>query len=188
MSTTNNLQPIHGLYEELNGVLRSIQSEDSWFDDKGFAEQVNGIIRRTLVICPEIEKIDPYIITTDNIGQRGSIIQAIQAKSKIRSYLLEELRGHTISTQNPQSTSGPTFIQNQSQTQTQHQTTILALQERVITEIENYAKGTKERSFLESLKSTLPSLSSTMGIFSAILSIAKDTELDIDVLKNILGL
>ena len=103
MSTTNNLQPIHGLYEELNGVLRSIQSEDSWFDDKGFAEQVNGIIRRTLVICPEIEKIDPYIITTDNIGQRGSIIQAIQAKSKLEA-LIGELRGHTISTQilNPQ--------------------------------------------------------------------------------------
>jgi len=151
------------------------------------SEQVNGIIRRTLVICPEIEKIDPYIITTDNIGQRGSIIQAIQAKSKLEA-LIGRIKGTYNLDTNPQSTSGPTFIQNQSQTQTQHQTTILALQERVITEIENYAKGTKERSFLESLKSTLPSLSSTMGIFSAILSIAKDTELDIDVLKNILGL
>lgn len=177
---------IFGVYEELKAISLSIP-KGTWFDDDGFSNQANSVIARLKILCPEIDNVESYKVSTKFIGQRGATIDTIPTKAKIDG-LIGRIKGSYNFDQQATSTNGHTFIQQQSQSQEQHQTVILDLQERIITEIKNHEEGTKERSFLEKLKSSLPTLSNTLTIISTILSIADDTGISVNEVRKILGL
>lgn len=177
---------IRGIYEELKGVLTSIQDNNSWFDDEGFTDHVNHIIARTASICPEIQDLDSYRLEKDYIPGREAIVHSIQAKSKL-SALTGRLRG-TYNLDVPTANSGHTFIQNQSQIQSQYLSAILECQEKIIAKIPKYAKGTKERSFLEKLKAALPTMKSMTDMTSSVLKIGAAIGLDPATIHKLLGL
>ncbi len=182
---SENKKDILGVYEELKGILASIP-DNSWFDDEGFVSHTNRIIQRAGVICREIDDINSYLLKTDHIPNRGPIVNAIPAKSKLNA-LIGRLKGtYDLDTATP--TSGHTFVQNQSQTQSQHVTVILELQERIINEIPKYPEGSKERTFLEKLKSALPTIKNVTDILSVALKIGADLGLDAATIDKVLGL
>jgi hypothetical protein len=177
---------ILGIYEELKGISSSMPT-GTWFDDEGFAIHTNGVIDRLHTLCPEINDLNSYKIKTSYIQGRGETVDTVPTKVKLDG-LVGRIRGSYDFDQQSTPINGHTFIQQQSQSQEQHQTIILELQERIIAEIKNHNEGTKERSFLEKLKSSLPTLSNTLTIISTILSIANDTGLSVNEVRKILGL
>lgn len=185
---SDNERAILGVYEELKGVLASLQDASSWFDDEGFTRHVNGIVDRASVICKEIEDINSYKLDVDHVGNRGPIVHTTQAKAKLNA-IIGRLRG-TYDLEHSQASvnAGHTFIQNQTQSQTQHLSLVLDLHERIISEIPKHEEGSKERTFLENLKETLPTIKDTMGIFSLALKIGSDLGLTPGAIKGLLGL
>lgn len=183
---SKNKKDIIGVYEELKGVLSSIKDNSSWFDDEGFTNHTNIIITRAVSLCPEFQDTD-YKLKLDHIQNRGPIVNTIQAKSKLNA-LIGRLKGQYDLEMPTLSNNGHTFIQNQSQTQSQNLTIILELQEKIILEIPKHTEGTKERSFLEKLKSTLPTIKNITDILSLVLKIGAEFELDIETIRKLLGL
>jgi hypothetical protein len=62
------------------------------------------------------------------------------------------------------------------------------MQEKIISEIPKHKEGTKERTFLEKLKSALPSVKSITDILSAALKIGANIGLDPATIHKLLGL
>ena len=177
---------IMGVYEELKGIRVAIEDRTSWFDDNGFAAQANLIIDRVSLVCPEIGDIDSYRIQTEYANGRGEIVKPIPAKAKLNS-IIGRLKG-AYELEVPAKNDGNTFIQSQSQNQSQSLSVILELQEKIISEIPKHAEGTKERNFLEKLKSTLPTIKGITDILSLTLKIGVDLGLDATTIHKLLGL
>jgi hypothetical protein len=186
MTDEDKLKEVVGIYEELKGVLSAIENSTSWFDDNGFTTHANQIIKRIPTVCPEISDISSYIIQTDHIGNRGYIVQPIPAKAKLSS-IIGRIKG-TYKLEEPIRNNGNTFIQNQSQNQSQYLSLALEMQEKIISEIPKHKEGTKERTFLEKLKSALPSVKSITDILSAALKIGANIGLDPATIHKLLGL
>jgi hypothetical protein len=183
---------IRAVYQELKGVLTSLKettkdtSNSDWFDDDNFSKHVNDIIERVGLSC-DIQDISNYKIDSNYLGGRNrSIIKVIPTTTKITS-LLGRLDG-LYSIEQPSKEYGPTFIQNQTQTQHQTISLVLNLQERILSEIPKHSDGTPERNFLEKLKSKLPSVSDVLSIISSILTIGHETGVDLETIKKLLNL
>lgn len=174
---------IRGIYEELKGILVSLSDIGSWFDDKGFIEQVNNTINRVTEVCPEIQDIDSYILKADYSPNRGPTVDVTQAKSKLGA-LIGRIKG-TYDLDSYQPSSGHTIIQNQ--TQSQSLNIILDLQEKILSEIPKYSKESKEGSFLEKFKNTLPTIKNITDIFSSALKIGGELGLDPETIRKLLG-
>jgi hypothetical protein len=177
---------ILSIYEELKGLLETIKDETSWFDDKGFTEHANRIIERVRLVCPEITDIDSYkIIAEYSSGRHCNTVNVLPTKAKINS-LIGRIKGLNNFDINSNSNNGNTFIQTQSQSQSL--SVILELQEKIITEIPKYNEGTKERSFLEKLKSKLSEVKNITDILSIALKIGSEFGLDPSTIHRLLGL
>ena len=181
-----NKKEIIGVYEELRGVLAAIEGKTSWFDDDGFTTHANLIIERVRFVCPEIQDIDSYKIQAEYINNRGEIVKPIPVKAKLNS-LIGRLKG-LYGLEVPAKNDSTTFIQNQSQNQSQSLSVVLELQEKIISEIPKHAEGTKERNFLEKLKSALPTIKSIADILSLTLKIGADSGLDTTTIHKLPGL
>lgn len=176
---------ILGVYEELKGVLASMPEDRTWFDDKGFTEHANRIITRAASICPEISDIESYKVVSDHQPSRGPIVYTIQTKSRLNA-LIGRLKGTYDLDTSPTGSNGNTFIQNQSQTQSQYINLVLDLQEKIIAEIPKHAEGTKERSFLEKLKVALSTTQNVMDILASVLRIGGEFGLDPSTIHKLL--
>ncbi len=181
MSTSNEVKSI---YEELIGILVSLEDASSWFDDNGFSQRANEVIRRTAMVCPEIKNIESYLIKPGYSDQRGEIIYTTPTKANLNS-LLGRIRGF-YELEELHTSNGHTFIQNQ--TQNQSQSIALEIQERIISEIPKYTEGSKERTFLEKLKASLPTIRGATDILSSVLKIGPELGLDIATIRKLLGL
>ncbi|MES2623113.1 MAG: hypothetical protein V4576_01745 [Patescibacteria group bacterium] len=185
----NSNKEIKSIYLELKGVLHSLKditSGSSWFDDNGFAIQVNDIVKR-IPLCTEINDVQPYLINVEYLeGRKTNIVNIIPTRTKI-STIIGRLDG-LYGLEDEVKQNGLTFIQNQHQSQNQTISIVLNLQEKILSEMPKYLEGTKERSFLEKLKDKLPSVTDSLSIFSSILTIANETGLSIDAIQKLLGL
>ena len=180
-----NKKEILALYEELRGILAALESATSWFDDEGFTDHANSVISRVALLCPEIET-EPYILKKDYNQHRGYLVHTTQAKSKVSS-LAGRLKG-SYELESVPAQNGPTFIQNQSQTQSQTLSVALEMQEKILDEILKHAEGTKERSFLEKMKAALPTIKGVTDILSSALKIGGQVGLDPTTIHKLLGL
>ena len=183
---SEKLNDVKGAYEELKGILESIQNEGTWFDDNGFTNHTNSVIDRISNICPEIENIDSYKVSTSHSQQRGLEVMAIPTRSRLRA-LLGRIKGAYEFDEIPRET-GNVFVQNQNQSQSQTLSIILDLQERIISEIPKHKEGTKERTFLEKVKENLSTIGDARDILSTVLKIGSEVGLSIDAVRKILGL
>ena len=188
MDNQSKKKEILSVYEELIGVLSSIENlNGSWFDDYGFSDHANMVIKRAGSICKEITNIDEYLIYPQfENGRRGNIVLLTPARTKLKS-LIGRLKGAYDIDMSPKN-EGNTFIQTQSQNQTQSLTVLLELQEKIISEIPKYGKDTKERGFLEKLKSMLPTVKVLTDILSLALKIGAEFDLDPTTIHKLLGL
>lgn len=185
----DNLREIKAVYQELKGVLDSLKditSGSTWFYDNGFSEHVNSIINRINQLCPEVDNATSYKIIAEYNDGTSCTVNVIPTRTKITS-LIGRLNG-LYSIEEPSKEIGPTFIQNQNQSQHQTMSLVLNIQERILSQIQNYDEGTPERSFLEKLKSKLPGVSDVLSIISSILTIGNETGVNIETIKKLLGL
>src|SRR5579864_7584979 len=153
---------ILGVYKELKGILASMESENSWFIDNGFAEHANVVIDRAGSTCIEIRDINSYKLNEDVLRDGRVIIHTIQAKQKLNS-LIGRIEG-VYGLEDTKTNNGNTFIQNQLQTQSQNLSVILDVHEKILTELPKHAQGTAERTFLEKLKEALPTIKNVTEI------------------------
>ena len=187
---TENIKEIQGVYEELKGVLSSIPEKTSSFTDEGFTEHVNAVIERLGKTCPEINDWKNYTIQNRLITSAGIrshyVIDTVLAKSKLNG-LIGRIKG-TYELDVPSTGSGLTLVQNQSQNQSQSIALMLELHEKILSELPNHLQGTAERSFLEKLKESLPTIKNTMDILSEVLKIGANFGLDCAKIHTLLGL
>lgn len=184
--TEEQKRQIRGAYEELRGVLISLEGDRTWFDDNGFAAHINEIIDRVIKICPEIENINSYKIRGEILGQRGLTIDVIITRTKLNS-LIGRLKG-SYDLEVLVKEVGNTFIQNQSQNQSQSFSMALELQEKILSEIPKHKVGSKERNFLEKFKLVLPSIKTGIDILAGTLKIGSEMGLDSGTIHKLLGL
>ena len=178
---------IKGIYEELKGVAYAIKEDVSWFDDNGFTDHANQIIRRIPEFCVEIQDIRPYLIDKKyNNGRNTYIVNTTPTRAKLNSIIgrLKGLYNLDISALN----NGNTIIQNQSQNQSQSLTILLDLQEKIINEIAKHKKGSNERNFLEKFKSSLSSIKNIIDILAITLKTGAEYGLDPSTIRKLLNL
>jgi len=181
----SNKEKISGLYEELKGLFDSIPNDRTWFDDNGFVDSANKVISRVESTCPEIEDPNQYLLKKEYINGRGDyVVNVIPSRSKL-SALIGRLKG-TYSLEAPTANNSHTFIQSQSQSQ--YLNIVLEFQEKIISKIPDYPKGSKERNFLEKLKEALPTIKNMTDIIALILKIGSNLKLDLNAIHKILGL
>lgn len=183
---------IKAIYQELKGVLDSIKditSDSGWFDDEGFTEHVNAIIERVPTACTGIEDIANYLIKAQHRegGRRGAIVYVIPTRTQITT-IIGRMRGLYNLEDGTKESNLVTVMQSQTQAQNQTMSVVLSLQEQILKNIDNYESGTKERTFLEKLKKQLPTFADVMSIMSAVLTIGQESGLDIETVKDLLGL
>ncbi len=174
------------LHKELKGILVSLDGAASWFDGDRFVRHANQVIERGSAICPEITNMQSYNLTTERLNDGRVIVQTTQAKQKLLS-LIGRIEGE-YSIEDYMTNTGHTFIQNQTQSQSQILNLTLEMQAKILAEIPKHAEGTKERTFLEKLKETLPLVKNTTDILSSTLKIGSELGLDPATMHKILGL
>lgn len=184
MSETN--KEVLGAYKELKGILISIEKENSWFNDEGFTGHANQVIERVGLVCSEIKNIDQYKLQREHLNDGRVIVHTTQARQKLHS-LIGRIEGE-YGLDDMKSSTGPTFIQSQSQNQSQHVALVLDLQEKILNELPKHKEGSKERNFLEKIKSALPSIKNAMDVLSLALKIGSELGLDPSDIHNLLGL
>lgn len=179
-----NTKEIKGVYEELKGVISSIENKDSWFDDNGFSAHANQIISRVTSLCPEITNVDSYKIQPGHIPNRGNIIEPIPTKAKLKSLIgrlngLYELEVSAVNT-------GHTFIQTQQQQMNIE--LLLDIRGQIEKHLQDYSKDQPERKFLEEIKSKLSTVKSAIDVLRLILATAKEYGVSLVVLLKIFGM
>lgn len=179
-----NTKEIKGVYEELKGVLSSIENKDSWFDDNSFSNHANRVISRVGTLCPEINDIDSYKIQPEYIQQRGNIIQPIPAKAKLKS-LIGRIRG-SYEMEDSAVNTGHTFIQTQQQQMNIE--LLLDVRGQIDKHIQEYSKEQPERKFLEEVKSKLSTVKSAIDVLRLIISAAKEFGISLATLLKIFGM
>ena len=176
-----------GLYKELKGVLASLNDAPSWFEDKGFAKHANYVIDRATTVCPDIGAVAAYRVTPESFRGGRVTISTTQATQKLNS-LIGRIEGE-YDLKDTVSGGGNTFIQNQSQSQTQQIVNlVLEMQEKILSELPKHQEGSKERTFLEKIKQSLPTVKTTTDILSSALKIGADIGLDPGTIHKLLGL
>lgn len=65
---------------------------------------------------------------------------------------------------------------------------MLELQQKVLLEIPKHKEGTKERSFLEKFKTTLPTVKNTIDVLGSALRVGEEIGLNPETIRKLLGL
>lgn len=182
-------ETIKPLYAELRGYLAQAPSgamEGSNIRESAFWEQYNECIEKLSSVSGKDYsrfKIDPIRWGRDNIfvpvtlyrQKLGGVISKLHAE-----YFEDE--------QDPLGVSPKTVIsQSQLQNQSVFIQVILDTQSKIDENIPKYAEGSKEKSFLEKVKSSLASVSNVVQLINLLLTTAKDFGLDIEKLSKMFG-
>jgi len=179
-----NTKEVKGAYEELKGVLSSIENKDSWFDDNGFADHANRVITRVGSLCSEITDIESYKIRPEYIQQRGNIIEPIPTKAKLKS-LIGRIKG-IYELEESSANTGHTFIQTQQQQMNIE--LLLDVRGQIDKHLQDYSKDQPERKFLEEVKSKLSTVKSAIDVLRLIISTAKEYGVSLATLLKIFGM
>ncbi|MFA5876838.1 MAG: hypothetical protein WC880_00535 [Candidatus Paceibacterota bacterium] len=128
-----------------------------------------------------------FKITGIRHGQMGNFVNVSELRTKLGG-LIARLHGEYFANEPAPFSGMPSTVITQNQSQSVDVQVLLNLQSKIDSELQKHEEGSKERGFLEKLKSTLPALKSAMEVLSAALKIGADFGLDPRVIHNLLGL
>ena len=120
-------------------------------------------------------------------GQFGSFVRMFEYRARLGG-LISRLHGEYFSDEQPPFSGMPSTViqQTQNQNQTQSISILLEIQEKIISEIPKHEEGSKERTFLEKVKSILPSIKTVTDIISSILKIGSELGLSASDMHKLL--
>lgn len=180
---------IRPIYSELRGYLSAAPSENTIFDKSAtdLTSQLNGTIDElNTVSLQNYDKFKVQPFSEDWNGHYRVVVKSLEYRNKLTG-LIHRVQGEFFSEEQTVSTQPNTVI-NQTQSQSQSLAIVLELQEKIINEISKHEEGTKERSFLEKIKSVLPNVKTVTDILSSALKIGADLGLDPYTIHKLLGL
>jgi hypothetical protein len=185
-------EKIRPLYSELKGYLSAVPEKETVYDTTAtsICDQLNGTIDQLISITGR--EYNRFKINPRNERWNSSyrtLLSVIDYKNKL-SGLINNIQGEFFSEEQISSTGQPSTIINTHLTQSQSQSLSVALelQEKIISEIPKHEEGSKERNFLEKLKSALPTIKTVTDVLSNALIIGADLGLDPATIHKLLGL
>ena len=179
-------EKIRPIYSELQGYLSQMpnhgfsSSEELW-------KRPNEAVDELINISGK-QEYTRFKIATLN-GDIGPFIRVESARTNLGG-LISRLHAEYFFDEQPPFSGMPQTVINQNQSQNQNQSIsiVLEIQEKIISEIPKHKEGSKERSFLEKVKSALPSIKTITDIISTILKIGSELNLSAQEIHNILPL
>ncbi len=176
---------LYTIYSELRGYLAQAPTPKKTYEPietESIWEQYN----RTVDLLNNIsgEDYNRFRIVPSRYSSTGSTYITIVAYTQKLGGLISALRGKYFAADEPNPLDGvPSTVI--AQTQQQNQSIILLeIQSIIYEKLPNYPDGSKEKGFLEKLKSSLTSISNITQLFSQLFKLAKNCELSInDLLK-----
>lgn len=187
----NTIRPI---YSELQGYLsqapEATSGRERIYDDTSLVDQLNSSIDELQQVSQkDYSRYKEVIRSTGWNGSMQRYFDLLSYRSKLGG-LISRLYGEYFSDEIAPFSSMPSTVinQHQSQNQFQSQNVVLELHERIISEIPKHAEGTKERSFLEKLKSSLSTVKNITDILAIALKLGGEFGLDPATIHKLLGL
>ncbi|MBU1046874.1 hypothetical protein KKH36_03805 [Patescibacteria group bacterium] len=180
-------EKIRPIYSELQGYLSQapepIPGRETTSNGVEIVEQLNSSIE-------ELEEIsgDDYSRYKENIKitKSGSTryFDLLSYRSSLGG-LISRLHGKYFSDENPPFSGMPSTVINQNQSQITYVQVLLEMQSKIDSKIPEYEEGTRERSFLEKVKSSLSGISDINSLVVLILKTAKDLGLTLEQIFSI---
>ncbi|OHB60659.1 MAG: hypothetical protein A2167_04585 [Planctomycetes bacterium RBG_13_46_10] len=179
-------EKIRPIYHELQGYLSQAPDEKGARDviyDSAYWEQYNSTIDELNNISGN--NYDRFKISPVQ-GQAGLRVVICTYRSKL-SGLISRLHGEFFSDEPAPFSEMPTTVISQSQQQSQsfQIQMLLEIQSKIDEKLPKFDEGTKERKFLEKVKSSLASIRNIAGLISLLLKVAKECGLSIEDLRNL---
>ena len=176
-------EKLRPLYSELQGYLSQTPERmktGEYIQDESLWSQFNTVIGLISEVTGEdytrfeIKPIGGYYVSHTRYRQSlGGIISYLHGK-----YFSEELAPFS---------GGPNTIISQSQQQSQSVLIqmVLDMQSKIDEKIGNYEDGSKEKGFMQKLKSSLSSITNVTDLIAKLSKIANDNGLNLDDVSNI---
>jgi len=180
----NEVRPI---YSELQGMLSQAPKVDGYMyrDQKELWERFNYLLKKLQEITKDEEY--PNLQIEPRVDENELIVTASEYRGKV-SGLISRLHGTYFYSEVAPFSGAPAQVI--SQIQNQHQSTqivmLLEVQDRINQQIPKFEEGSKERGFLESIKSKLSTIKDAIEFAKLVVVTAKTFGLDIDKIKDIL--
>lgn len=173
-------EKIRPIYSELQGYL----SQAPPIGEHGNATTSDDTLWRQFnVTIEELNKIsgedfNKFRVTGMQMGSFNSQFIYVSNYRQKLGGLISHLHAKYFSDELPPFSGMPSTIINQTQAQNQSISIILNMQEKILSEISKHPEGSKERTFLEKIKSVLPTMKTGMDILSNILKIGSELGLN----------
>lgn len=186
----NKIRPI---YRELQAYLAqapALTSNSGTTRDRTLWTNFNGLIDELNTVTGENwDRFKISDIKHGQVTQRSTPYQYIlvsEYRSKVNG-LIERLYGMYFSDEPAPfgATPGTIINQNQSQNQVTHVQILLEFQSKLDEKLREYGDGTKEKTFLEKVKSTLSGIGNVADLVSLILRTGKDIGLTLEQISKI---
>lgn len=183
-------EQIRPIYSQLQGYLEQAPQRDksaNWTKNLNMSGQVNNAIDELNTISSK--SYDGFKIQPKRMGNGAPIMEFDTYRTNLGG-LIARLHAEYFSDEDPPFRGMPTTVITQSQSQDQSQSVsfILDLHERVISELPQHKEGSKEKGFLEKLKSALPSIKTGTDILAKALEIGSNSGLSVEAIRKTLGL
>lgn len=186
-------EEIRSIYAELQGYLAQIPEtvgHSDWTSDRVLWTQLNFIVGELNRISSK--DYNRFKITPDHhrVTKHSTPYETIPYSTYRANLggLIAKLHAEYFSDEEPPFRTMPSTVITQNQTQSQSVSLLLDIQEKIISEIPKHEEGSKERTFLEKIKSVLPSLKTGVDIISNILKIGADSGLTAGTIHKLLHL
>jgi hypothetical protein len=173
-------EKIRPLYSELKGYLSqapTIKEPYEYTNDESIWEQYNKSV--DLVSKITGEDLRRFLIVPTEGGYGSKLLHIITYRQKLGG-LISYLHGKYFADEPAPLGEAPKTVITQSQQQTQYIQMLLEMQSKIDEKLQGCEEGSKEKNFLQRIKSSLSSITSATQLISQILNIAKEFGLNVD--------
>lgn len=181
---------VRPLYSELQGLLKEAPSVGENGNTTSYDSAMWSHYNSTVDELNRISGLDFNKFKISGIRRNthlGDFINISEYRTKLGG-LIARLHGTYFEDQTAPFAGMPNTIITQNQSQSIDVQILLDLQSKIVEELPKHSEGTKERSFLQKLKDSLPSLKNGTDILSSALRIGADLGLTPSTIHKLLGL
>lgn len=175
---------IRPIYTELKGLLsQAPEKHDDVIFEESVWQHFNDLVDELNTVTGEsYERFK--IVPVDFHTSPG--VRVLDYRTKV-SGLISRLYGQFFSDETDPYTNTPHTVITQNQTQSLHVQILLDIQSLIDKRIDEFKQGSKERTFLEKIKSSLSTVSNVVELIKLILTIGKELNLPAGEILNILS-